>query len=86
MSAIEGHPCGLMKTALKPLRHLPKYGDSFQTSPAGKIGMPGSRNEIHGPFAEGTTFSMQPPGEDALTSTLTEVKENETFADETICR
>jgi len=29
---------------------------------------------------------MQPPGEDALTSTLTEVKENETFADETICR
>jgi carbon monoxide dehydrogenase subunit G len=29
--------------------------------------------ELHGPFAEGTSFTMQPPGQDALTSTLIEV-------------
>jgi hypothetical protein len=40
--------------------------------------------EIHGPFATGTTFSMQPPGEAAFTSTLTEVRENQGFTDETI--
>jgi len=40
--------------------------------------------EIHGPFAEGTTFTMQPPGQDALTSTLIEVKPNESFTDETV--
>ena len=40
--------------------------------------------EIHGPFAKGTTFSMQPPGGDAFTSTLIDVKENEAFTDETV--
>ncbi len=40
--------------------------------------------EIHGPFAKGTTFSMQPPGADAFMSTLIDVKENEVFSDETI--
>jgi uncharacterized protein YndB with AHSA1/START domain len=40
--------------------------------------------EIHGPFLEGTTFSMKPPGQDAFTSTLLDVKENEGFTDETV--
>lgn len=40
--------------------------------------------EIHGPFAKGTTFSMQAPGQNAFTSTLIEVRENESFMDETI--
>lgn len=43
-----------------------------------------SNIEIHGPFTKGTTFSMQPPGEDAFTSTLVDVKQNECFTDETI--
>jgi len=34
------------------------------------------RIALHGPFASGTTFTMQPPGTDALTSTLIAVKEN----------
>lgn len=42
------------------------------------------RIDIHGPFAMGTTFSMQPPGEDAFTSTLLDVRENEGFTDETV--
>ncbi len=40
--------------------------------------------EMRGPFASGTTFSMQPPGEEAFISTLTDVKENEGFTDETV--
>ncbi|MES2104657.1 MAG: SRPBCC family protein [Pseudomonadota bacterium] len=40
--------------------------------------------EMRGPFANGTTFSMQPPGEEAFISTLTDVKENEGFTDETV--
>ncbi|HWX03139.1 SRPBCC family protein [Collimonas sp.] len=40
--------------------------------------------ELHGPFVAGTTFTMRPPGQDALTSTLTEVKVNERFIDETV--
>src|SRR6184192_1061313 len=40
--------------------------------------------EIHGPFASGTTFTMQPPGSDAFVSTLKEVRENESFTDETL--
>jgi uncharacterized protein YndB with AHSA1/START domain len=40
--------------------------------------------ELHGPFAEGATFTMQPPGEDALSSTLIEVRPNESFTDETV--
>jgi hypothetical protein len=42
------------------------------------------RIEIHGPFAKGTTFTMQPPGQDALTSALIEVRPNEGFTDETV--
>jgi hypothetical protein len=33
--------------------------------------------ELHGPFAEGTTFTMKSPGQEALTSTLIEVRPNE---------
>jgi len=40
--------------------------------------------ELHGPFAEGTTFTMRPPGQGALTSTLIEVRPNESFTDETV--
>ena len=40
--------------------------------------------EIHGPFAAGTTFTMKPPGQDAFTSTLIEVRRNECFVDETL--
>jgi hypothetical protein len=39
---------------------------------------------IHGPFVRGTTFEMQPPGEDAFTSTLIEVIEPQGFIDETV--
>ena len=42
------------------------------------------RIEIHGPFAAGTTFTMQPPGQEALTSTLLEVTANRSFSDETV--
>ena len=42
------------------------------------------RIQIHGPFAAGTTFTMQPPGQDAINSTLIEVKRNESFTDETV--
>lgn len=42
------------------------------------------RIEMHGPFAQGTTFAMKPPGEQAFISTLTEVRENESFTDETL--
>ncbi|MEO6918931.1 MAG: SRPBCC family protein [Collimonas sp.] len=40
--------------------------------------------ELHGPFVADTTFTMRPPGQDALTSTLVEVKNNESFIDETV--
>lgn len=40
--------------------------------------------EIHGPFAKGTSFFMQPPGDNGFTSTLIEVSENIGFTDETI--
>jgi hypothetical protein len=40
--------------------------------------------EIHGPFDVGTTFTMQPPGEEQFTSTLVEVEENKGFTDETV--
>ena len=42
------------------------------------------RIEIHGPFVAGTPFTMQPPGQEALTSTLTEVTPNRSFTDETV--
>ncbi|MDE1995956.1 MAG: SRPBCC family protein [Rhizobiaceae bacterium] len=38
---------------------------------------------LEGPFAQGTTFVMKPPGEEAFRSTLIEVRENECFVDET---
>ena len=38
---------------------------------------------LEGPFAAGTHFMMKPPGQDALRSVLTEVRENEGFVDET---
>jgi uncharacterized protein YndB with AHSA1/START domain len=40
--------------------------------------------QIHGPFKAGTTFTMRPPGQDAINSTLIEVKPNESFTDETL--
>lgn len=40
--------------------------------------------EIHGPFQAGTSFNMQPPGQDAFNSTLIEVTPNESFSDETV--
>jgi uncharacterized protein YndB with AHSA1/START domain len=40
--------------------------------------------QIHGPFANGTTFTMWPPGQDGFTSTLIDVKPNESFTDETV--
>jgi hypothetical protein len=40
--------------------------------------------ELHGPFVTGASFTMRPPGQDALSSTLIEVKANESFIDETV--
>ncbi|MBA5687370.1 SRPBCC family protein [Rugamonas apoptosis] len=42
------------------------------------------RIAIHGPFARGTTFDMQPPGSEPFTSTLLDVEENIGFTDETV--
>lgn len=42
------------------------------------------RIELHGPFATGTTFTMQPPGTDAFVSTLIDVQEHAGFTDETV--
>lgn len=39
--------------------------------------------ELHGPFADGATFLMKPPGMDALLSTLTDVRPGESFTDVT---
>ena len=40
--------------------------------------------ELHGPFAEGTTFTMKPPGQDPLTSRLIRVIPDQDFVDETV--
>jgi len=40
--------------------------------------------ELEGPFADGTWFTMTPPGADALRSRLIDVRENECFIDETV--
>ncbi|MEO6690261.1 MAG: hypothetical protein ABIS07_18800, partial [Dokdonella sp.] len=40
--------------------------------------------ELHGLFVNGTHVTMKPPGEDALNSTLVDVRENERFTDETV--
>jgi cobalamin biosynthesis Mg chelatase CobN len=39
--------------------------------------------EIDGPFATGSVFRMKPPGQDVLTSRLSEVRVNHGFVDET---
>ncbi len=40
--------------------------------------------QIHGPFARGTRFTMKPPGQDPLVSTLIDVEPKEAFTDETV--
>ena len=40
--------------------------------------------QIHGPFAKGTKFTMQPPGQEPLVSTLIDVEPNAAFTDETV--
>ncbi|HSB97460.1 MAG TPA: PGDYG domain-containing protein [Spongiibacteraceae bacterium] len=40
--------------------------------------------EIFGDFVAGTTFFMQPPGEEGFTSKLIDVQENNFFVDETV--
>jgi Polyketide cyclase / dehydrase and lipid transport len=42
------------------------------------------RITLHGPFASGSRFEMQPPGMDAFTSTLRDVRPNAGFTDETV--
>ena len=42
------------------------------------------RIALHGPFATGSTFEMQPPGMEAFTSTLRDVRPNAGFVDETV--
>jgi uncharacterized protein YndB with AHSA1/START domain len=42
------------------------------------------RIELHGAFATGSTFTMQPPGADAFVSTLIDVRAHEGFTDETV--
>jgi hypothetical protein len=41
------------------------------------------RFEIHGPFAVGTEISVTPVGQDTFRSTITELAENQRYADET---
>ena len=42
------------------------------------------RIALHGPFASGSTFEMQPPGMAAFTSTLRDVRPGAGFTDETV--
>jgi hypothetical protein len=42
------------------------------------------RIALHGAFAAGTTFSMQPPGMEEFTSTLIDVRPGAAFVDETL--
>ena len=42
-----------------------------------------ARIALHGPFRDGTVFSMQPPGMDAFDSTLSQVVPGRGFTDET---
>lgn len=39
--------------------------------------------ELEGPFAGGSWFTMKPPGQEAFRSQLIDVRENESFVDET---
>lgn len=41
------------------------------------------RVELHGPLAAGSTVTMTPKGQDPITSVITEVAENERYADQT---
>jgi hypothetical protein len=42
------------------------------------------RIALHGPFASGSTFEMQPPGMNSFTSTLRDVRRGAGFVDETV--
>lgn len=56
----------------------------FRDVPGWKAWNPGIEAiALHGPFAQGATFMMQPPGSDPFTSTLLEVEENRGFTDVT---
>jgi len=56
----------------------------FRDVPGWKAWNPGIEAiALHGPFAQGTIFMMQPPGSDPFTSTLLEVEENRGFTDVT---
>jgi len=41
------------------------------------------RVELHGPLKAGSTVTMTPKGQDPITSVITEVAENERYADQT---
>jgi len=41
------------------------------------------RVELHGPLQAGSTVTMTPKGQDPITSVITEVTENERYADQT---
>ena len=41
------------------------------------------RVELHGPLKAGSTVTMTPKGQDPITSVITEVTENERYADQT---
>lgn len=57
----------------------------FADVPGWKRWNPGiERIELHGPFADGTLFTMQPPDMEAFTSTLFAVQEEQGFGDETL--
>ncbi|HEV7183937.1 MAG TPA: SRPBCC family protein [Leifsonia sp.] len=52
---------------------------------SGRITYPGADVfEPHGPFAVGTELTMTPEGQDPVTSTIIDIVENETYADETV--
>ena len=56
----------------------------FQDVPAWKTWNVGIAHiAIDGPFAAGTVFTMQPPGEEPLRCRLVEVRDNAGFVDET---
>lgn len=70
-----------IETTASPLRIWALFSDI----PGWKAWNAGIENiDMHGPFAKGTRFSMQPPGQDAFESTLIDVSENQGFTDETV--
>ena len=51
----------------------------------GRLSYPGAdRFELHGPFQAGTTLSVTPAGQDTFTSTIVDLDEPRTYADETV--